>query len=152
MSDQKQMKNTTKVTRVKLNMSQRNDVILLGLVSSEPDYKISLALNNKFNISLKNISPVKIDSDTGNEQLFSRFSDIAKSPDLIFNLISNRSGKYFLIKKLKNIDYLFHVQDEENETDVKNITSGLREMPVITAVFNIDVNSIKDKNLGYIIE
>jgi len=31
---------TRKVTRVKLQIDQINDFILLGLVSSEPDYKL----------------------------------------------------------------------------------------------------------------
>ncbi len=52
------MKSTQKVTRVKLNIEQNNDYILLGLVSTEPDYKLSLSLNKKFRISLKTISPV----------------------------------------------------------------------------------------------
>ena len=61
------MKNTQKITRVKLKIEQINDFILLGLVSSEPDYKLSLSLNKKFRISLKNISPVKLHGDNGTE-------------------------------------------------------------------------------------
>ena len=53
------MKRTQKVTRVKLDIDQNNDYILLGLVSSEPDYKLSLSLNKKLGISLKNISATK---------------------------------------------------------------------------------------------
>jgi hypothetical protein len=146
------MKKTRKVTRVKLQVDQINEFILLGLVSSEADYKLSLTLNKKFSISLKNISPVKITGDTGTELLFSRFSDISESSDRIFNLISNRSGKHFLIRKLKNIDYILQVHDPDNKNIVNEIASNLRDIAGITAVFNIDTGTMKDKNLHLVIQ
>ena len=146
------MKKTQKITRLKLQVEQINDFILFGLVSSEPDYKLSLALNKKLTISLRNISPVMVPGENEKELFFSRFSDSMEAPDRIFNLISNRSGKYFLIKKLRNIDYIFHIHDPENKNIVSEITSSLREIDIITAIFNIDIDSIKDKNLYHVIQ
>jgi hypothetical protein len=146
------MKKPQKITRVKLQVEKINDFILFGLVSSEPDYKLSLALNKKLTISLRNSSPVMINGENEKELLFSRFSDSRESPDRTFNLISNRSGKYFLIKKLRNIDYILHIHDTENKNIVNEITSSLREIDTITAVFNIDIDSIKDKNLNLVIQ
>ena len=144
------MKSVQKVTRVQLKINQKDEFILLGIVSAEPDYKLSLTLNKKFRISLKNISPVKINNDIGSELAFSRFSDSSGSPDRIFNLISNRSGKNFLLKKLQNVDYIFQVQDPDNENNISQLTASLREIDTVTAVFNIDMNTIKDKNLRYL--
>jgi hypothetical protein len=144
------MKSTQKVTRLKLNIEQNNNYILLGIVSTEPDYKLSLSLNKKFNISLKNIPPLKLTGGTRSELAFSRFSNNNDNSDLIFSLISNRTGKNFLLNKLKNIDYLLQIQISENEINLNNITSSLREIDTVTAVFNIDINTIKDKNLHYL--
>jgi hypothetical protein len=146
------MKNQGKVTRVKLDINQADDFILFGLVSSEPDYKLSLLLNRKLRISLKNISPVRLEGNNGSELLFSRFSDSSSSPEKVFNLISNRSDKKFLINKLKNIDFIFLLQDPDNENIISQITSSLREITSITAVFYLEIDSIKDKNLNYIIQ
>ena len=146
------MKDTRKVTRVKLQIDQVNDFLLFGLVSSEPDYKLSLALNNRFSISLKNSQPVKLTSEDGSELIFSRFSDSSGAPDRIFNIISNRSGKNFLIRKLKNIDYILYVHDPENESSLSQMTARLREIHEITAVFSIDTDSVRDKNLHLIIQ
>ena len=146
------MKTIRKVTRVKLQIDQINDFVLLGLVSSEPDYKLSLTLNKKFRISLKNSTPVKVEGNNGTELLFSRFSDTSDSPDRIFSLVSNRSGKQFLIRKLRNVDYIFHIHDPDNPDNLSQITSILREIPAITAVFNIDIDSMKDKNLHFVIQ
>ena len=144
------MKSIQKVTRVKLNIEQNNDYILLGLVSAEPDYKLSLTLNKKFRISLKNISPIKLPGDSGSELAFSRFSNNDDPEDFVFSLISNRTGKYFLINKLKNVDYLLQIQVHEKKTNLNRITSSLREIDTITAVFNVDLKTIKDKNLHYL--
>ncbi len=145
------MKSTPKVTRLKLNIDQNNDYILLGIVSAEADYKLSLSLNKKFRISLKNISPVRINSEQNKSELtFSRFSNNDTPADFMFCLVSNRSGKSYLLNKLKNIDYLFQIQNPDNEVNLNDITSDLREIDTITAVFNIDLDSIKDKNLQYL--
>jgi hypothetical protein len=144
------MKSIQRITRLQLKINQKDEFILLGIVSAEPDYKLSLSINKKFRISLKNILPLKITDDTGSELAFSRFSDSSKSPDVVFNLFSNRSGKSFLLKKLKNVDYIFQVQDAENENNTDQITASLREIESVNAVFNIDIKTFKDKNLQYL--
>jgi hypothetical protein len=144
------MKSTQKVTRVRLDIEQNYEYILIGLVSAEPDYKLSLALNKKFRISLKNISPLRLSADNNSEFTFSRFSNNDDRTDLIFILISNRSGKNYLLNKLKNIDYLLQIHISEKEVNLNLITSYLREIDTITAVFNINIDTLKDKNLHYL--
>lgn len=138
-----------KIKRIQLNIDQNNESVILGIVSAEPDYKLSLALNKKFRISLKSISPVTL-HENNSELTFSRFSDTTGSPYLIYDLISNRTGKNFFLKKLKNIDYIFQIFDPGNDADTNNIISALREIDCITAVFNIDLKAIKDKHLQYL--
>jgi hypothetical protein len=144
------MRAVQKIKRIQLDINQNYESALLGIVSAEPDYKISLILNRKFGISLKNISPVTL-PDKNSELTFSRFSDTGGSPDLIYELVSNRAGKSFLLKKLKNIDYIFQIYDPGNDVNINNIIAALRETDCITAVFNIDPKTIKDKNLLYLI-
>jgi len=143
------MKNSQKITRVQLQNNHIESVALFGIVSSEPDYKLSQSINKKFRISLKNISPVVV-KGISNELTFSRFSDISKSHDITYSLISNRTIKAFLIKKLKNVDYIFHVEDPYAEDNKEKISSSLKEIESITAVFNIDPKLFKDKDLQYL--
>lgn len=141
------MQNSQKVKRVQLKVNQLNDFALLGIVTSEPDYKLSLTLNKKFGISLKYASPLEVRDPNQTELIFSRFSDISNSAGLTFNLISNRSGKHFLFNKLKNIDYILQVHDSENDANISQITDILREIESVNAIFTIDINTFKDKNL-----
>lgn len=146
------MKGTKKITKLQLEADSTEECVLLGIVSSDPDYKLSLSLNKKFRITLKNATPIRIPVDIGNELFFSRFSSSQKTSSLIFNLISNRSGKDYLLKKLKNIDYILQIFDPDHETDSDRLYSDLRETDSVTAVFKVEQNSLKDKNLQYLIQ
>jgi hypothetical protein len=146
------MRSSPKITRVQLKINQNNQSVLVGIVSAEPDYKLSLTLNRKLKISLKNVAPLLVADDSGAEVPFSRFSDTSSSHGQAYDLTSNRSEKNFLIRKLKNIDYIFQIHNPENEAYIENIISMLRGTESVTAVFNIDSKSLKDKNLHYIIQ
>jgi hypothetical protein len=145
------MKKNQKIIRIQLNLNSNDEYFFWGIVSSEPDYKLSLAINRKFQISLKSTNPLNIISDSGSELSFSRFTDIAKSPELAFTLTANRSGNNFLVKKLLNVDYIFMIHDSEFENNPEHITSKLKEIDHVTAVFCLDVDSLKDKYLQYLI-
>lgn len=145
------MKNRQKVTRVQLNLDNEDSSVLIGIVSSDPDYRLSLAINKKLGISLKNSEPLEIGEPGGISTIFSRFSDISGAPEIVFSLISNRSGKKFFLKKLRNIDYLLYIHDSEKSVGSSRMISELREIEEITAVFDIDLKSIKEKNVDYLL-
>jgi hypothetical protein len=141
---------TPKISRLKLENNHFEDISMIGLVSAEPDYKLSLSINKTLKISLKNSTPVKISDETGQELVFSRFSDTTAYPDLIFDLISNRSGKEFLLKKLKNVDYIFQIIDSENRYGHNQIADFLRKTEFVTALFVVDINTFKDRNFHFL--
>ena len=142
-----------KITKIRLEASQNESVILFGIVSREPDYKLSLALNQKIDISLKRSNPITICDDSGNSHSFSRFTTAAISPDnVVYTLTSNRSGLFFMLKKLKNIDYLFYINNSDNNDLGLKISTILRETENIDAVFTIDIKTLNDKNISYLIQ
>ncbi len=125
--------------------------VVFGIVTSDPDYKLSLKLNKKLNISLRNIDPVEFQDNEGNGVIFSKYADASGAPDSIFQLVSNRSEKIFLLKKLKNIDYLLIVHNPGKSLKPEYIISQIREIDSITGVFNIEIKTLNDKNLKYLI-
>jgi len=141
-----------KVTKIRLKTSQYKDIILFGIVSHEPDYKLSLALNQKIGILLKHSEPIIIYDDFGNAHSFSRFTtSTTQSDDAVYTLTSNRAGSFFMLKKLKNIDYLFHIHNSDNNDLKLKISAVLRETENIDAVFAIDTETINDKDIFYLI-
>ena len=144
------MKGRVKITKIQLDDKPIEEYTFLGIVSTEADYKLSQSLNKKLRIALKNITPVQVTGVTGSINNFSRFSYTSGHPDVTYNLISNKSDKDYILKKLKNIDYFFQVHSIDNEYDVEQLTSTLREIERITAVFRLDPRKINDKNLLYL--
>lgn len=146
------MRSSPKITRLQLKVNQNIEPVVVGIVSAEPDYKLSLALNRKLKISLRNAKPLKVAVDDGKEIPFSRFSDISSPDGLSYDLISNRNEKNFLIRKLKNIDFIFQIHNAETNADAGSVMSAIKDIDSVTAVFNIDIKSLKDKNANYIIQ
>ncbi|MDR2886819.1 MAG: IPExxxVDY family protein [Bacteroidales bacterium] len=145
------MKRKHTVTKIRLEAFQNDGFMLFGVVSQEPDYKLSLALNRRMGIMLKHCEPVTVCDITGNISSFSRFATLAILPNyVVYTLMSNRSGAVFLLKKLKNIDYLFLVNRAGCDMEPGIITL-LRETESVNAVFPVDIKTLNDKNLSYII-
>lgn len=145
------MKSRQKITRVQLDVDANDDYMLLGVVSAEPDYKLSLSLNRKLKLALRHKNPIELNDENGVNHQFSRFTDHSVNTGITYNLISNKSGNAFLLKKLNKIDYLLQVQSNENNFSRENLTLALRSVETITAVFPLEPGEIRDKNLQYLI-
>ncbi|HCI55338.1 MAG TPA: IPExxxVDY family protein [Bacteroidales bacterium] len=138
MGKDKYMKSGKKITRIKLeNVANEINSLVFGIVSAEPDYKISIALNRKLNISLKKTIPYEI---SGNKQSFSRFIDFSGMPETSFVLVSNKSGDSFLSKKYSRIDYFLKLSGSIHMQESGKLLSSLREINGIVAVFPLKSN------------
>jgi hypothetical protein len=145
------MKSPQKITRVQLDPGPGKDFFLFGIVSTEPDYRLSLSINKTLKISLKNDKPLDLKNGRTISASFSRFTDHSAKNDLSWNLISNKTGEAILITKLKNIDYLFQVIPADHHFNDSGISINLKKIETITAVFTLNPDEIKDKNLHYLI-
>jgi hypothetical protein len=144
------MRGRPKITKIHLEDQTNEEYTFLGIVSAEADYKLSQLLNKKLRIALKNNKPIEVMEVNGSQISYSKYSDTSGSPEIAYNLISNRSDKEYLIKKLKNIDYLFQIHSYDKKYDIDMLTRNLREIENITAVFRLDPRELKDKNLLYL--
>lgn len=145
------MKSRQRITKVQLNVDANEDYMLLGIVSAEPDYKLSLSINRKLRLDLRHKVPIELNDEYGVNHQFSRFMDQSLNDGLTYNLISNKSGNAIFLKKLNKIDYLLQVLSAENNFNRENLILALRSVETITAVFPLEPGEIKDKNLQYLI-
>jgi hypothetical protein len=144
------MTKSRKVTRVRLEDVKEGSLTILGIVSSEPDYKLSLLINRMTGLSLRNSPPVCLTVDKEEIQ-FSRFLSSGEHSATTHSLIRNRSETGLLFKQLRNIDYIFVISDPENEADEGLITSQLRNTESVTGVFNVKAELIKDRYFSLIL-
>ncbi len=139
-----------KITRIKLDDKTNTEYTILGIVTTEADYKVSQLLNKNLKLSLKNDKTLDLPGADGTNLSFSRYSFSTGTPEVSYHLISNRSDKNWLLKTLKNIDYIFQVYCSDSKCDINKLTRTLRGIDKITAVFNLNPGDIKDKNLVYL--
>lgn len=144
------MRSSQKVTRIRLPDDESDELFIFGLVSSEPDYKLSLMINRKLGISLRNSGAVEIKGEKGKLISFSRFSDTSGAPELVFSLISNKSGSDLFLRKLKNVDFIFHYSDTYSIHDPARISDKLKELDGVTGVFRLDAEQLKEKNIRFL--
>jgi hypothetical protein len=145
------MKGSQKITRIHLSVDDQDKPAVFGLVTTDPDYKISLKLNRKFALSLRNGDPAAADDTENAGMQFSRFIDYSGAPDILFCLVSNRTGKNFLFKQLRNIDFLFLVHDPYGGMPSSDLARKLREIESVTAVFELDPGTLKEKNINLLL-
>jgi hypothetical protein len=80
------MKQPKKVTRIPLVVDDTGNIIIMGLVSHDPDYRLSLSINKKIGISLRNISPVEAPGTNIIPETYSRFRDNSDPGGLLYTL------------------------------------------------------------------
>ena len=143
------MSSEKKITRHTIESAEPQPFHFLGVVSSEPDYRLSVMINLHLGSDLRKCSDEITLATPAGTRAFSRFT-----PDnLAFALISNRSGSNVLIRKLKNIDFLIipGTGKKKDRKEAEIMAASLREIPEITAVFIFDSREIGDRNLALLL-
>jgi len=132
-----------KITIHTMTGGETPDFYFLGVVSAEPDYRLSVLMNRHLGTDLRK-NPEDITLRTGSGSLaFSRFTSVPPQ----FSLVSNRCEGTMLIRKLKNIDFLFLSYGLNIRQKAEELAATIREIPEVTAVFVFDSREISDRNL-----
>lgn len=125
-------------------MSGINPYKLLGISSHENDYRLSWALNRKLGLKFRktdNLIPARGNAD----KEFSVFKSEWDNKSLSINLISNRCPDGFLIKEMKNIDFVLQVFGEINQADFDKIVAKIKTIDLVSAVFEISPDKLKKR-------
>ena len=138
------MSTEKKITRHSIGTGETQPFFFLGLVSAEPDYRLSVMINRHLGTDLRKCNEDSIITSPAGTLQFSRFTPA----NLACFLVSNRSGGSVLLRKLKNIDYLVVPADGHDRKEAEELAASLRIIPEITAVFIFDSRDIPDRNLS----
>jgi hypothetical protein len=121
-------------------------IILLGISSHENDYRISWALNEYLGFHFTKSENHKVLNQRLKEfQEFSAYLYTEGEGAHSYRLISNRCENGFLIEELKNIDFLLIIEEKEALTPLTEITSKIKSIPFVSAVFPIEWATLKSK-------
>jgi hypothetical protein len=142
------VKEREKVTRHTIFSAEPAEFLFLGLVTSEPDYRLTVMLNRQLSISLQH-NDIDIVAGSGDDA--PHFSVFTTSP-LMLSLVTNRIPGNFLIRKLKTIDYFLVIHGVPDRVKAENLAAQIRKHPDITAVFLFNSTLIADRNIKLLVQ
>lgn len=132
-----------KITRHTIPGEETQEFFFLGVVSAEPDYRLSVLINRHLGTDLRKCDDeITVQTDSGKHH-FTRFTSVP--PEL--SLVANRSEGQILLRKLKKIDFFILICGQAERKKTEELAATLREIPEITAVFVLDSSKISDRNL-----
>ena len=136
----------TIVKKIKLEYTQKFDFLLIGISTSEREYKLIWHLNALLGIQFSKIdNHVLFHKKLMEDQEFSTFNYVDEISYIDYRIIANKSESHVLLEELKAIDYFLIVNGEFDDGFTEDLQSKLRSVPYIQAVFLIDPNSLKSK-------
>ena len=104
-------------------------------------------INQAFNFAFERSENHKVLSKNGEKELgFSHYTFNDEDTFLFYRLLSNKTDKGVLLEELKNIDYLFIVQGEFQESFVTGLIANLKSVEHIQGVFHISPASLKSRD------
>lgn len=126
----------------KLDTGIKPEYILLGISSHEKDYRISWALNKELGMNFQREDDLIIENEKLSvKQSFSKYR-CTGNDDNLYYLLANTGVEGYLAPELKNIDFFILTHDTEY-INTADLTQQLREVSVISAVFEINLNTLK---------
>lgn len=138
------MKQTGKKKRHLLRLDSDPEIVMIGLVTTDADYKTSLLLNSSLDLNFKSTLPVVRENETGEKLQFSSFKSTSELNDNTFVLVSNKNGNSHLSKKLAGIDYLLVLRGDDILNISDQMISRLRKCREISGLFMLDDLSVAE--------
>lgn len=133
------MKPSGKKSLHRLKIDDAYEYHFFGISCPEPDYKVSLQLNEKLNINLRSSSPVSSNHDSNTR--FERFVYNEDYSETGYQLVKNRADNKNLSRNYESLDYFFLVCGSMESSVINDIRKKILDIPMITGVFTLE----KDK-------
>lgn len=150
-----------KTQKPKLEYIPNVNFQIVGISSSEMDYKLAYHLNKGFDTNFYLLSDIVVEKeqpsaatlfDFGGDATPSYYSVYGNSDsncrDSELLLISNKSGASFLVDEFRSFDYLFIVRDNTS-FDSGDALNTLRNVSGISGAYILPFENIKSKKSIY---
>lgn len=118
-----------------------------GINSALEDYRLCWLLNEVLGWQLKRVEDIEFYQTK--EKKYLNFSAYKYANDLDYytiEIIKNKYNGNVLLPEMKNFDFIFLFQGEDDYFDKDEITNILKEIKGIQSIFEINIETIKSKH------
>jgi hypothetical protein len=131
--------------KLTLDVSYDYQFLLLGIICNSRDYRLGWFLNNYLDMSLER----QEDLEATHKKKHSQHAYLSFNDDenrISYHLIQNKTSQGIYIPETRDADFLLKIEDE-GALLVSELIKKLRAVPLIQAVFEIEVDELKNKEL-----
>lgn len=130
---------------IKLNIEQDLNFLLVGIVTSEPIYRLSWLINENIGIKLAEAKAIMHHHKTTKEiQSYTVFSFEDIEQGGLYELIQNKGVNGALIEEQKNMDFLLKVS--YSDINFNEFLKQIKSIENINLAHAIEPGSLKSKN------
>lgn len=135
--------------KLKLRTDYRFDFHLIGIMSKSKEYTVSWGINQALGIELTKEEDLEIELKGGESFFVSNYrfeNDFLRYTLLANTLVSGPTKtQKLLVPSLGHFDYLLKVEEFEENSDLREVYSQLRNAEKVDTMVKLDVNKIKEK-------
>ena len=130
-----------------LNTAIDENYCLLGLASDEKDYRLCWLINNELSTEFERIDNLELYlKKTDTSQIFSIYQYDDEDSLLTYRIIKNISENGYFLDKVKNLDYLIHIQGEILPDEISGFIKKISKISAIRLCVPVDLRKINDKS------
>jgi hypothetical protein len=117
-----------------------------GINSNMEDYRLCWHFNEKLKWEMKRIKDIRFYSPKIKDHMhFNAYKYQQKIDRYTVELLQNKNGGNYLIPEMKNFDFLFIFQGEDDYFDTDGFSKSLTNITGIQSVIPVNVNSLKSR-------
>lgn len=132
------------MAKLTLDLEESYDFELIGICSHVKDYRLSWALNQKFEFDLEKDENLEL-KYKGELQSFSFFSFKDEENLIEYYLLQNRSTNGLLIPEEKKADYFLMIQGVYRSQEKIELIKEITQLKCVLTAYDIDVEQLKSK-------
>ena len=133
-----------KITRHTIRNEEIPAFMFLGIVSAEPDYRLSVLLNKHLGSDFrKDAEEITTGSGKGKNS-FSCFLSARPA----YKMVANKNGEAVLMRRLGKIDFLLAIGGPSDRKRSEDLATMIRKIAEVTAVFVFDSREANDRNVS----
>ena len=121
------------------------DFVLIGIVTSHRDYRVSRDVNVALGITLERVDDYSIIERKRREELFFPFFKYTNEQQDQFFVLGNKGESGLLLPEQRQMDYFLLVKPGMSTIERSELIRGLKESAQFQAIFPIEVAGLKSK-------
>ncbi len=132
------------MAKFSLDIEVDYDFKLIAISSNHKTHTVSWVINKALELSLS-LSDTHVLKSNKAEVSFKKYN--SSKGGFYFTLLRNKNQNHRLLPELSTVDYLLKFYDDESPFSDEEIVTKLRKSKEIQAVYSLDVNRLKSKQV-----